>query len=74
MFHKGQTVTVQLSGKSVTGRIIRPQGKTGYYVRIPWTSSHQDFTTGKVTTIDCSKDAYWKTADISLPAPAETTA
>ncbi len=64
MFHKGQTVTVPLNGKSITGRIIRKQGATGYIVRIPWGSSHQDFTTGKVTTVSGSKDAHWKTADI----------
>lgn len=68
MFHSNEAVTVEVSGRPITGRIIRKQGKTGYYVRIPWTSTTQDFTTGKLTTHQGSRDCYFKLSAIKAAA------
>jgi ribosomal protein L35AE/L33A len=68
MFHLGQTVSVEFAGRIITGRIVRKQGNTGYYVRIPWTTTTQDFTTGKVTTREGSRDCYFKLSAIQAAA------
>jgi hypothetical protein len=42
-------------------------------VRVPGTRTIQDHTTGKITTFDVLRDAYFKTADIqpvALPTAA----
>lgn len=68
MFHAGQTVTVDFAGRTETGTIIRKQGSTGYYVRIPWSTTTQDFTTGKITTRKGSRDCYFKLSSIKAVA------
>jgi hypothetical protein len=65
MFAINQTVTVKFACRTEPGTIVSRRGRTGYNVRIPWSSTRQDFATGKVITTPGFRTVYFRNADIS---------